>query len=236
MKFEQGILDYQAVDKELLALENEVTKSPERARLYTANGRVNAAAEGIGKLGAEAVELVSGFDKLKERLDAIVEKLNDFDGIAEGAEDVSEADHYLKMLDSLIAEISALEKDASRDSNRTDGISSDFKRLWTIGTNANEEYKKAKVEYDAYIAERQPKINELTAKLNELKKAVSPEIIAVYLRLRAAKKNPAFIQYDASVGACKGCGLELSSAARGKLKSSGDATECPNCGRILFVL
>lgn len=234
MNFDK-ILEYQGVDKELLALENEVAKCPERARLLSANSKVNGAVEAIGKLSSEAADLINNYAKLKEKLDEINEKLNDFDGITEGVEEVGEADHYLKLIDGITADLAALEREALRDGSRIDGVGSDYKKIWEVGIRANEEYKQAKSVFDAVIAERQPRVDELRKQLAAIAKEIPDEILQAYLRLRAAKKNPVLVPYEPSTQTCKGCGLELSSAARGKLKASGDHAECPNCGRMIYM-
>ena len=100
MKFDK-ILQYQKIDQELMALENEVAKSDERQKLAVAKSRLESATEMIGKLKAEASDLLAGYAAMKGKIDALKEELDEFDGILEDVQDANEADHYLKMVASI---------------------------------------------------------------------------------------------------------------------------------------
>lgn len=108
MKFDK-ILQYQKIDQELMALENEVAKSDERQKLAVAKSRLEGATDMIGKLKGEASDLLAGYAAMKEKIDALKAELDEFDGILEDVQDANEADHYLKMVSS-IAEKSTLSK------------------------------------------------------------------------------------------------------------------------------
>lgn len=234
MKFDK-ILEYQKVDQELLSLENEVAKSKEREVLFTSKKRIDTATDIIGKLSAESADLLASYTKMKSKIDALKQRLDEFDGVLEDVEDIGEADYYIKQINAIADEINALERDAMRDSARIDGINKDYKRTWEEGTNASESYKKAKQEYDKFINERQPKVAEITKMLSDLKEGIPKEFIEAYTALRAAKKIPAFVEYDPSSSVCGRCFMDVPNDTKGKLKQSGDYAECPNCRRILYI-
>ena len=91
MKFDT-ILEYQNIDRELLGIENDVAKSKERAVFVNAKAKLEAATAAVGKLSHEAAELLAGYNKLSARAEELKAKLDEFDGIREGVEDVNEAD------------------------------------------------------------------------------------------------------------------------------------------------
>lgn len=108
MKFDK-ILQYQKIDQELMNLESEVAKSDERQKFAVAKSHLEGATEMIGKLKSEAGELLAGYTAMKEKIDALKDELDEFDGILDDVQDANEADHYLKMVAS-IAEKSTLSK------------------------------------------------------------------------------------------------------------------------------
>lgn len=234
MKFD-SILEYQKIDQELIALETEVTKSKERSALFSAKGRVDEATGTIGKLSSEAAEIISSYQKLKDRTDKLQSRLEEFNGVLDGIADINEAEYYLKQIETVVGEISALEKDASKDSSRIDTVGAEYKKTWEAGTKALDAYKRAKVAYDSFIAERQPRVAEIKARLDSLKKEIPEELFALYSTLRSAKQMPAFVEYDQKTDGCRGCFMDIPNDTKGKLKVSGDYTECPNCRRILFL-
>ncbi len=234
MKFDK-ILEYQKADSQLVSLENDVTKSREFAQLAAAKAKLDAATESINKLAQEAAELLKGYDKMKGKTDELKAKLDEFDGIIEGIEDSTEADYYLKQVAGIDAEIQSLEKNALGDANKTDAINAEYKRTWESGIKASDAYKTARLTYEKYLSEIQPKANEIKAVLSALKKEIPDDIMELYKSHRQPKKMPVFVECDSSKDFCGGCHMELANDTKGKLCNSGDYAVCPNCNRVLFV-
>lgn len=234
MKFDT-ILEYQRVDQELIALETEATSSKELVALLGAKKNLDTATSTVGKLSAEAGEIIANYARLQEKINALKTKLDEFDGIIEGVEDASEADYYLKQVEAIASEIVALEKETSKEANRIDGVNNDYKKTWEAGTKASEVFKQAKTAYDKFMAELQPKANAVKAQLNALQKEVPEELFNRYKALRDPKRMPVFVEYDASKKICGRCRMEMSNDIVEKLRQSGDYAECPNCRRINYI-
>ena len=178
---------------------------------------------------------MQGYATLSARADALKARLDEFDGMLDDMQDVSEADYYLKQIAAISDEIASLEKDAARDSERIDAIGAEYKKTWEAGKKASDAYKEATAAFNAYAAKMQPRVAELKAALKELEGKVPEEFMAAYKSLRAAKKTPAFVAYKPESGTCGRCFMEVSGATRSKLKNPGDYAECPNCRRILYI-
>jgi predicted nucleic acid-binding Zn-ribbon protein len=234
MKFDT-ILEYQRVDLELIALETEATSSKELASLLAAKKTLDTATNTVGKLSAEAGEIIANHGKIQSKIDDLKTKLDEYTGLLEDLDDVKEAEYYLKEVDGIISEIIALEKEASKEMNRIDGVTDDYKKTWDAGTKASEGFKQAKAVYDKFMADLQPKANEIKAKLDALQKEIPQELIAKYKALRDPKKMPVFVEYDASKKICGRCRMEMPNDVIEKLRQSGDYAECPNCRRINYL-
>lgn len=234
MKFDT-ILEYQNIDRELLALESEFAKSKERTAYVAAKSKLEAATAAVGKLSHEAADLLANYNKLSARAEELKAKLDEFDGLLEGMEDVNEADYYIRQIGAIADEIAALEKDAARDGERIDAVGSEYKKTWELGRKASDAYKEALAAFNASAAAVQPKVKELQNRLAALKAKVPAEFMDAYMSLRAAKKTPAFVAYKPESGTCGRCFMEVSGATRSKLKNPGDYAECPNCRRILYI-
>lgn len=234
MKFDT-ILEYQRVDLELIALETEATSSKELASLLSAKKTLETATNTVGKLSAEAGEIVANHAKIQSKIEDLKTKLDEFTGLLEDLDDVKEAEYYLKEVDGIISEIIALEKEASKEMNRIDGVTNDYKKTWDAGIKASEGFKQAKAVYDKFMAELQPKANEIKARLGALQKEIPEELLAKYKALRDPKKMPVFVEYDASKKICGRCRMEMPNDVIEKLRQSGDYAECPNCRRINYI-
>ena len=234
MKFDT-ILEYQRVDLELIALETEATSSKERAALLAAKKNLDTATSTVGKLSAEAGEIIANYGKIQDKMNDLKTKLDEFTGLLEDLDDVKEAEYYLKEVDAIVSEIIALEKEANKEMNRIDGVNNDYKKTWEAGTKASEVFRQAKAVYDKFMAELQPKANEIKAKLDALVKEIPEDLMDRYKALRDPKKMPVFVEYDASKKICGRCRMEMPNDVIEKLRQSGDYAECPNCRRINFL-
>ena len=234
MKFDT-ILEYQRVDLELIALETEATSSKERAALLTAKKNLDTATSTVGKLSAEAGEIIANYAKIQDKMNDLKAKLDEFTGLLEDLDDVSEAEYYLKEVDAIVSEIIALDKEANKEMNRIDGVNNDYKKTWEAGTKASEVFRQAKAVYDKFMAELQPKANEIKAKLDALQKEIPEDLLSRYKALRDPKKMPVFVEYDASKKICGRCRMEMPNDVIEKLRQGGDYAECPNCRRINFL-
>ena len=229
------ILEYQKVDQELMALESEVAKSEQRQKLATAIAKRNTATETVVKLRQEASDLLASYSAIREKIEALKEELDDFDGIIEDVQDATEAEYYIKNVSAIADKISALEKEASGASSKIDQINDNYKKTWDLGVKANDAYKSAKAEYDLLMKDLQPKVVEIQKKLAELKGEISPKMMEAYLALRNAKKMHAVVEYDKNAAICGRCRMEVPNDTKAKLRNAGDFAECPNCRRILYV-
>ena len=234
MKFDK-ILEYQKKDAELLALESEAAKSAEYAAFAAAKARLTAATEAVGKLSHEAAEILSAHTRLAEKAKQLSVGLDEFDGVLEGIENVNEADYYIRQISAISDELAAVEKEVAREDERINGIAAEYKRTWEQGIKANEAYKAALAAFNAYRASVAPRVKEIAAELEAIKKDVPEKMMEVYNSLRGAKKLPAFVPYKVEAGTCGRCFMEVPGDTRGKLKNPGDYAECPNCRRILFI-
>ena len=234
MKFE-AILEYQRVDQELIALETEATQSKELVAFFSAKKTLESATSAMGKINGEVSEILANQAKLQEKQQALKTKLAEFDGIIENVEDLAEAEYYLKQVDALITEITALEKELSKEASRIDGVDKEFKSTWDAGTKASENYKQANLAYKQYMEGMQPKVKEIKDRLDALKKEIPDDLFNHYKALRDPKKMPVFVEYDASKKICGRCRMEMSNDIVEKLRQSGDYAECPNCRRINYI-
>ncbi len=234
MKFDK-ILEYQKIDQELLALEAEVAKSDERKKYVYAKSALDTATEALRKINQDATDVLNGYNAMVEKITSLKAELDGFNDVLEDMQDATEADYYLKNISAIADRIVALEKEANASAQKMDQINDSFKKTWTAGVKARDNYKVAKTEYDAVVSERQPKAMGISQRLNALRAEIPQDIMNAYVALRNAKKMPAFVAYDPKAGACGRCFMELPNDTKSKLRNPGDHAECPNCRRVLFI-
>ncbi len=229
------ILEYQRIDQELLALENQLAKSPERQRFLQATAQVKAAEETISKLNREANELFGEYNAIKSKLDELKEELDGFDGILDEVQDPAEAEHYLKLVGAISEQMNALEKALQALGGKLDRLKDSYSKTFNQGKSAVAAQRSAKAAYDAKREELAPRAEEIQRQLKELATKIPEKLLAAYEALRAARKMPAVVPYDVKQSNCGGCRMEVANNIRARLKNPGDMAECPNCRRIMYV-
>lgn len=235
MNFEK-ILEYQRIDQEILALENEVNKSKERANLAAAKNNIAKSTEIINRLKDEAAALLVAYNSVQDKIDKLKAELDEYEGVLDDVQDVAEADYHIKKINAISDSISALEKEVALGSKRIDDINDKYKKTWEQGVKDTAVFKAAKAEYDKLVEDYRPQVVEKVNARDALKDDIPPKMLDVYNSLRAAKKMPAFVPYDGkSSGCCPRCGMEVANDTLAKLKNPGDYAECPNCRRILYI-
>lgn len=235
MNFEK-MLEYQKIDQEILALENEVNKSKERANLVSTKNNIAKSTEVIGNLKNEAAALLASYGAVQEKIDALKAELDEYEGVLDGVQDVQETDYYIKKVSALNDAISALEKEVALGSKRIDEINDKYQKTWNQGVKETALFKTAKAEYDALVEKYRPQVAEKLAARDALKGEIPDKMFEAYTALRNGKKLPAFVPYDGkSSGCCPRCGMEVANDTLARLKNAGDYAECPNCRRILFI-
>ncbi|MBR4800965.1 MAG: hypothetical protein IK048_04795 [Clostridia bacterium] len=230
------ILEYQRIDQEILALENEVYKSKERTNLATAKTNIAKSTEIINKLKDEATTLLASYNSVQEKIDELKAELDEYEGVLDGVQDIAETDYHIKKVSAIVDRISALEKEVALGSKRIDEINDKYKKTWDQGVKDTVFFKTAKADYDKLVEDYRPQVVEKVNARDALKGDIPEKILELYASLRAAKKMPAFVPYDQkSSGCCPRCGMEVANDTLAKLKNPGDYAECPNCRRILFI-
>ncbi len=93
------------------------------------------------------------------------------------------------------------------------------------------EYQEA---HDERFAMIQQEFNNAQAERTELEKAVPPQFLAYYERIRQ-RRWPAIVRLNADAGVCGGCNLVQTPATRQRVIRGGTLVACESCGRILYT-
>ena len=230
------MLEYQKIDQEILALENEVNKSKERANLVAAKNNIAKSTDIITNLKNEAATLLANFNNVQDKIEKLKTELDEYEGVLEGVQDVAETDYHIKKVNAIVDSISALEREVALSSKRIDDINEKYKKTWDQGVKDTAVFKVAKAEYDALVEKYRPQVAEKVKARDALKDGFTDKMFELYTALKNGKKLPALVPYDGKTsGCCPRCGMEVANDTLAKLKNPGDFAECPNCRRILFV-
>lgn len=225
-------LQYQEVDKKLIAIENDVKNSDCFKEYAKASNTIKLATDRLTKVETEAGDLVNSLAKLTATLSSVSEELEALVSATQDVDDIKEIDYYASSIEKLSEKADSLEREINRIKRDIDEKVKAYNDLMAKGKEATKAKKDFGDKVKALKAEKQGEVNAIRAELDAIKKDLDPAVMAKYEALRASKKPPYFVPLSGTN--CTGCGMELAYDTLSKLKSSGDHIECPHCQKILY--
>ena len=225
-------LQYQEIDKKLIAIENDMKSSDCFKEYAKANNVIKVATERLAKVEAEAGDLISSLSKLTATLSAVTEELGELVTAVEDVDDIKEIDYYVSSIEKLSEKADGLEKEINRVKKEIDEKIKTYNDLMAKGKEATKAKKEFGEKVKTLKAEKQGEVDAIRTQLAEIEKQLDPTVMEKYKALRASKKPPYFVPLSGEN--CTGCGMELAYATLSKLKNVGDHVECPHCQKILY--
>ena len=226
----KGLIDYQKKDRELYEIESAFRNSDEVKKYGVAMNKLNALIAKIESLGKDASEVMKAIEAryaaAEKEIEANGKLNNNFDKFSE-LDDVTLEEQILNDLSDKIEEA---EKEISRQKRRLEETSLEMKALNDSLEQGTKVFAALSQKRKVMKANLQNDARPVMAELKQLEKAVAPEALAIYLAVRKKSGLPAVVEL--MNGSCTGCGMDISIETK-DLKS-GEATECPNCGRIVY--
>lgn len=226
----KGLIEYQKKDRELYEIEAAFKNSEEVKKYGVAMNKLNALIAKIESLGKEAGEVMKAIetrfaDAEKEidangKLGTTFEKFTDLEDVA----------WEEKILDELTAKIEDAEKDIARQKRKLEETALEMKSLHDGFEQGTKVFAALSQKRKIMKANLQNDAKPVMIELKKLEKEIAPEAFAIYSDVRKKVGLPAVVEL--MNGCCSGCGMDIEIETK-DLKS-GEATECINCGRIVY--
>ncbi len=229
--------EYQQAELELAKLNKEMHSSPN----YRKRGKLN-------KLLREQMDVINGFESeleaknsqlasMQTQLEAL---LHDYD-LEKSELDVMEVDEEAtpeelteskKAIEKLVGRINAYGRDLSALVESCDKLTEFINATYSKVVKAKKDYDMVRAACDAEKETFAPKIDEITNRLEEMRKDIPDELFDRYTTL---KKNHAAPIAMLSGGKCGGCHMALPAVVEKRVAAGTSLVRCENCGRILFI-
>ena len=193
-------------------------------------------AEALKKYEAEAVELISSYDRISENVLSAEKNVAEITAAVGSVTDadIGEYEFYLKKLEKAAEILNNSEKEVNKIKRRIDDIIAASSKLIKAVTEYNEKKKQATDEFDLLRKSVKDEADKLMKEVHRLKAGLPDEIISAYRNLRNEKRLPPFVRL-VNKNECSGCGMDVPYDVLSKLSGAGWYAECPNCRRFLYV-
>ncbi len=226
------ILNYQEKEKELIAIEKELSGSEERKRVGRAKSFLNDVDVNIAPMDEKAEVLRGNFEKLSKKAVVLEKELTEYNNLLENTSGDDEVNYFLSKIDQLEEQIQQVEKDIAQ-------INSDIKQLLVSFDDYRKKVKQARDEFDVYKKkydamklEKKPAMDAIKAELAKLGEGIDKGLLEQYKKIRERKIFPAIVPLTGEN--CGGCRMELSMNGQSELKTK-KIIECEECGRLIYI-
>lgn len=228
----ENILKYQELEANIIAAENELSKSAEREKAAQMQQVLKSGHSKLLSLEKTAAIVNSKYKKATDKYAQFTAKLANLEKELESA-DESKLALYEKAYKDFASISAALEKEIAAIYAEIQQISSEYENIIKKSKTDREKFDKYKAAYNKIKAEKEPLIEGLKTSLAEQKKKVEDKLFKIYYQKREGRVFPVFVALNANK--CGGCRMEISASKLGSMKTNPyGVIECENCGRFIF--
>lgn len=229
----EKLLDYQAIDAELIKLEHDFRALPIYKEYNHSVNSFKDAQAAVKRLNSEADDMHKQMQSLIEQYKKQNDLIADAESEIAEIKDIKQADFYARNMEKTLQELQQLSKGISELSSRIEEHRKTYDKAIRQGKEAKQKGTEAKPLYDGALNDIKPQIDGLKKKMSALEKVIEEKAINHYKQLRGAKKLPAVVPLHGEAS-CGGCFMELAGNSTAILKSEG-YIECPNCSRMIYI-
>ncbi len=233
----EKLLEYQKTDIELRKVLDEIERSDDQKRLEKARTEFNNAKSTVTESEKAAENIVNFYNNTLAFMDECNKKLDEIAAKMESGDDADEQRALAGQLEKIREKLNDLERRFSDRTERTEKVIGAYLDGQERGKKMRSVFSSAKERLENFKKEKEPKINELRAKLDALRPEIPADMLETYKTITAERKYPAYVQArltdDKKHYRCF-CGLTLSQKAQSELQEKGSC-RCENCRRLIYA-
>lgn len=225
------LLEYQAVDGKLRAIEQEINASDERKKFVSAKKFLEKAPEKLDALDNKALSCRRSAEQLTKRYIELVEGLKEYSNLDELVEGGGDISFYEKSVQAVSDSLKAIKSEIAALENAITAAQKEYASLKQQTISAQKQFKEYKIKYNEVKDSRAEEMKKLEAELSQIEKDIQPALMDRYKAKRRERIFP--IVGEMTGDRCPFCGMDFPIALQSKL-SGGHAIECENCHRLIY--
>ena len=230
------LLEYQRIDIELRKVLDEIERSDDGKKLEQARTEFNNAKSTVTETEKAAENIVSYYNTALAFLEEANKRIDEIAAKLEKTEDMDEQRALVSELEKIRDKMAEAERKLSERADKTDKVILAYLDGQERGKKIRTVYNNVKERLTKFKQAKEPKINELKAKLDAIRPAIPKDMMETYEKITSEHRYPAFvraIEADRNHFRCF-CGLELSQKTQSELLDKGSC-RCETCHRLIYL-
>ena len=229
------IVEYQEIDKNLKAVEDELNGSEVAKKYLTAYKFLSTVKDNLSELDKKAQIASENYNLAISELESLVKSAKEFEKSLDGCETEEEVEYLKKKYLEVTDKISAIEQKANALSKEMNDLYGEYKKLGQANNVMKAQYAEYKPKLEELKNSKKEEVQKLKAELKKLEEKIEKSLMERYLVRRKDKKFPIVFGLDLSkkMNYCPFCATSMPINFIEEL-SSGVIKECESCHRLIY--
>ena len=229
------IVEYQELDKNLKAIEDELNGSEVAKKYLVARKFLSTVKESLSDLDKKAQVATDSYNASVKELESLVSSAKELESSLDGCETEEEIEYLKKKYQDASAKISLAEQKVNALSKEMTDLYNEYRKLGQQNKVMKEQYDEFAPKLDELKNSKKDEVQKLRAELKALEGKIDKTLMEKYLTRRKDKKFPIVFGLDLSkkLNYCPFCATSMPMTFMEEL-SSGEIKECESCHRLIY--
>lgn len=229
------IVEYQEIDKNLKAIEDEVNGSEEAKKYLSARKFLSTVKDSLSELESKAQTLTENYNKAVSDFEKYVATAKEYEKTVETCENEEELEYLKKKFSEVCALISQTEQAVSALSKEMADLYNEYGKLGKTNKAMRAQYDEYAPKLEELKNSKKEEVSRLKAELKKLEDKIDKTLMEKYNVRRKDKKFPIVFGLDLSkkLNYCPFCATSMPVSFMEEL-SLGAIKECESCHRLIY--
>lgn len=229
------IVQYQEIDKNLKAIEDELNGSEEAKKYFVARKFLSTVKDALSDLESKAQTLTESYNAKVKEFEKQLESVKEYEKAVETCENETELEYLKKKFSDACAKISSLEQAIENYSKEMSELYKEYGKLGQQNRAMRAQYDEFAPKLEELKNSKKEEVSKLKAELKSLEEKIDKALMERYAIRRKDKKFPIVFGLDLSkkMAYCPFCATSLSISFMEELGSHA-IKECESCHRLIY--
>ncbi len=229
------IVEYQEIDKNLKAIEDELNGSDVAKKYLVARKFLSSVKETLSELDKKAQSLTDGFNLAVSELESSIKSAEELGSTVENCQSEEELEYFKKKYSSACDKVNACQQ-------KVDALSKEMAELYKEYGKLGQQNRIMKAQFDEFAPKleelknsKKEEVQKLKSQLKKLEEKIDSVLMEKYTIRRKDKKFPIVFGLDFSkkMNYCPFCATSLPISFIEDL-GLGNIKECESCHRLIY--
>ncbi len=223
------LLEYQEIDKNLITIESEISKSEIAVKYSSAVKFLKTVNDSLEQINEKAEKLLSKYNSILASVENYNKQIETYNKTAEKTSSEDEIVTLKKKFDETYSQIATLEGELSKCKKEMEELNKEFVILYNKRKQMKEQYEENKPLYEKLKDEKKGDIDKIKVTLDKLRVNIPADLMKKYDNRRKDKKFPILLKVEKNdkMHYCPLCRTVFAISAVNNLLA-GEIKECEN--------